>query len=191
MQRYNTKAPIIFNTIQFYRVDRLDFLKSSIQEAKDGNYHIGLKLVRGAYLEKERIRAQEKGYASPVHDSKADTDHCYNQALKLCLENIDRVAVCAATHNEESSLKLVAAMRHESVQADHPNIWFSQLYGMGDTISYNLAQAGYRVCKYLPYGPLEEMLPYLMRRAEENSSITGQMSRELRLLAQEIKRRKI
>jgi proline dehydrogenase len=191
MERYNKKAPVIFNTIQLYRVDRLDYLQASIKKARQGDYHLGLKLVRGAYLEKERDRAQEKGYASPVYANKDTTDKSYNLALELCLENIDCVSVCAATHNEESSLGLVARMRREGIASNHPHIWFSQLYGMGDTISYNLAKAGYQVCKYLPYGPLEEMLPYLMRRAEENSSITGQMSRELRLLAQEIKRRRI
>lgn len=191
MREFNKQRTIIFHTAQLYRHDRLQFCKTALQDAKEHNYFTGLKLVRGAYMEKERKRAQEKNYPSPIQPDKQSTDRDYDLALVFCLDNIDRIAFCAATHNERSSLYLAEEMDRRNIPHDHPGISFSQLYGMSDQITYNLAKAGYHVSKYLPFGPVKDVIPYLIRRAQENTSVSGQMSRELSLISKEIKRRGI
>ncbi|MEO7539005.1 MAG: proline dehydrogenase family protein [Pyrinomonadaceae bacterium] len=191
MERFNRERPIVYNTLQMYRTDRLQHLKNARRHAKSNGYIYAVKLVRGAYMEKERERAAEKGYPSPIHPDKASTDADYDAAIEYCLRHSDEVAFVAATHNELSAKKLAAAMRDDGVPADHPHIFYSQLYGMGDHISYVLAKHGYNVSKYVPYGPVPDAVPYLIRRAEENSSAAGQVSRELMLLEKEIKRRKL
>lgn len=188
MQQFNQEKAIIFNTIQCYRTGRVEHIQNVLANT---NYYLGFKLVRGAYMEKERERAQKMNYTSPIHVSKADTDNEYNQALKLCVENIQRISICAGTHNEESSQYLVDLMEEHNIAAFHPHIFFAQLLGMSDHISFNLAKAGYNVAKYVPYGPVKAVLPYLSRRATENSSVKGQVGRELGLISQELKRRSI
>jgi proline dehydrogenase len=190
MEKYNTERPIVFNTIQLYRKDRLQFLRESRKRATQDGYFYGVKLVRGAYLEKERERAHEMGYESPIQPDKESTDADYDAAVEYCLKHLDEVAFAAGTHNEESTQKLVQAMHREQIAPDHPHIFFSQLYGMSDNLSYVLAKNGYNVSKYVPYGPVKDAVPYLIRRAEENTSVTGQMSRELDLINKELKRRK-
>lgn len=191
MATYNTQRAIVYSTLQMYRKDRLTYLKQSLDLAIQGNYLIGLKLVRGAYLEKERDRAREKGYSSPIQDSKQDTDDNYDSAIMFCLENIHKIAFCAATHNENSSMKLVQMMEEKNIPKDHKHIYFAQLLGMSDHISYNLAKAGYNVAKYIPYGPVNEVIPYLVRRAQENTFVKGQTGRELGLIIKEKERRKL
>ncbi len=189
MAKYNRTRAIVYNTAQLYRHDRLAFLKASHAKALVGGYHIGLKLVRGAYMEKERERAAEKGYPSPIHADKAAVDRDYDAAIVYCLDHLDHIAFMAGTHNEKSSL-LLARLMHERGIAHHDDrICFAQLLGMSDNISYNLAAAQYRVAKYVPYGPVREVLPYLIRRAAENTSVKGQTGRELGLLLAERKRR--
>ncbi|MFT4975431.1 MAG: proline dehydrogenase [Myxococcota bacterium] len=190
MARWNTEKPTVFNTIQLYRHDRLAFLKSAHAAAEEGGYFLGVKLVRGAYMEKERERARKLSQPSPIHADKASVDRDFDAALLFCLKNIDRIAFCAATHNETSSMLLVRAAAEADVELTHPHIHFAQLLGMSDHISYNLARAGFNVSKYVPYGPVREVVPYLIRRAEENRSIAGQMGRELRLIQQELRRRR-
>lgn len=189
MARYNKTAPIIYNTFQLYRSDRLDFLRTTIQNGKTNSYHIGAKLVRGAYMEKERKRAAELNYPSPIQPSKEASDKDYNEALKLCVDNVDVIGLCAGTHNESSSLYLVELMTQKNIEPGDKRIYFSQLYGMSDHISYNLSLNGYNVAKYVPYGPVKEVLPYLIRRAQENTSVKGQTSRELNLIMKEKTRR--
>ncbi|HEV7642903.1 MAG TPA: proline dehydrogenase family protein [Pyrinomonadaceae bacterium] len=191
MERFNRERPLIFNTFQMYRTDRLDFLKQLHQHAKEKGYILGAKLVRGAYMEKERERAKEKGYPSPIQPDKAATDRDYDAAIDFCLENIAETAFVAGTHNENSVYKLAQKMREKGLAENHPHIFFSQLYGMSDNLSYILAKQGYNVSKYVPYGPVKDAVPYLIRRAKENTAITGQMSRELDLINQEMKRRKL
>ena len=191
MELYNTSKAIVYNTIQLYRHDRLAFIKTSYEHAKSGNYLLGLKLVRGAYMEKERARAASNGYASPIQPSKEATDKDYNLALTYCLENIQQIAICAGSHNEESNLLLTELMKKYAIANNDQRIYFSQLLGMSDHISFNLAKAGYNVAKYVPYGPVNAVFPYLTRRAQENTSIAGQMGRELSLLVSEKKRRKL
>lgn len=191
MEKYNRERPLIFNTIQLYRHDRLEFLKKSHQEARQKGYFYGIKLVRGAYMEKERERAVELGYESPIQPDKEATDRDYNLALQYCIENIKDIAVVCASHNEESNRHLANLIAQHNLSIDHPNALFSQLYGMSDNLSYNLAKAGYNVSKYVPYGPIKDTIPYLIRRAQENSSVKGQMSRELDLISKELKRRKL
>jgi proline dehydrogenase len=191
MEHYNASKAIVYNTIQLYRHDRLAFIKTSYEHAKSGNYHLGLKLVRGAYMEKERARAASNGYASPIQPSKEATDKDYNLALTYCLENIQQIAICAGSHNEESNLLLTELMKKYAIANNDQRIYFSQLLGMSDHISFNLAKAGYNVAKYVPYGPVNAVFPYLTRRAQENTSIAGQMGRELSLLVAEKKRRKL
>ncbi|MFN3426283.1 MAG: proline dehydrogenase family protein [Candidatus Thermochlorobacter sp.] len=186
MRQHNRQRAMVFNTIQLYRRDRLEFLKASFAEAEAKGFHLGVKLVRGAYMEKERKRAAELGYPSPIHDTKRDTDRDYDAALDFCLAHLDRIAICAGTHNEVSSLKLANALDHPA----HPQVYFSQLYGMGDHISYTLAANGFNVAKYVPFGAVRDVLPYLMRRAEENSALAGYVSRELRLIEAEVARRR-
>ncbi len=187
-RRHNTKSAIVFNTIQLYRHDRLEYLKSQIVDA---TWFLGFKLVRGAYMEKERKRAVEMGYQDPIQPDKAASDRDYNEALKHCVHHIEKVSICAGTHNENSSRYLMELMEEKQLKCSDERIWFSQLLGMSDHISYNLSNAGYNVCKYVPYGPVKAVIPYLTRRASENSSVAGQMGRELSLIETEIKRRKI
>lgn len=191
MKKYNLEKPIVFNTLQMYRTDRLQYLKDQRREATANGYILAVKLVRGAYMEKERERAAEMGYPSPIHETKADTDADFNAAIEYCLKHIDEVAFVAGTHNEESTQFLAERMKELGIPNDHPHVYFSQLYGMGDTLSYVLAKNDYRVSKYVPYGPVADAVPYLIRRAEENSSAAGQVSRELEMLEREIKRRKL
>lgn len=189
MERYNREAPIVYNTIQLYRHDRLAYMKKAFANAREKGYWYAVKLVRGAYMEKERERAAERGYASPIQPDKAASDRDYNAALAFCVENIEHMAVCSGSHNEDSNRLLAELMAKHGIDRKHPRIWFAQLKGMSDHISYNLAHAGYQVAKYLPYAPVRAMLPYLIRRAHENTSIAGQMSRELTLIVAERKRR--
>lgn len=190
MERYNKERAIIYNTLQMYRHDRLSFLKVAYEKATQGNYFLGLKLVRGAYMEKERERAAELGYASPIQPDKASTDRDYNEALRFCVEHFEKIAICAGTHNEESSMILTELMASKGIAKGDERIYYSQLLGMSDHISFNLAKEGYKVAKYVPYGPVEAVLPYLTRRAQENTSMAGQMGRELGLILAEKKRRK-
>ncbi|MBL7812449.1 MAG: proline dehydrogenase family protein [Bacteroidetes bacterium] len=187
MEKYNMQRAIVFNTIQLYRHDRLEYMKHVITGAV---HYLGFKLVRGAYMEKERERASALGYASPIQPDKAKCDKDYNEALLTCIHHIDRVSVCAGTHNEESSLLGTRLMAEKGLSPDDERVWFSQLLGMSDHISYNLAHAGYNVAKYVPYGPVTAVIPYLTRRAQENTSAKGQAGRELSLIETELKRRK-
>jgi len=189
-EKFNKEKAIIYNTYQLYRHDRLIYLEECIKHAKENNYHIGAKLVRGAYMEKERKRAKEMGYPSPIQPDKKGSDADYNYALELCVKNINHVSLCAGTHNEQSSLLLINLMAQNNIQPNDKRIYFSQLLGMSDHISYNLSLAGYNVAKYVPYGPVKEVLPYLLRRAQENTSVKGQTGRELSLIIKEKNRRK-
>lgn len=191
MEKFNKEKPIVYNTIQLYRHDRLHFLKLSYSIARQKNFILAVKLVRGAYMEKERARAAQKGVQSPVHIDKQSTDADYNAAIAFCIENIVNIACIVATHNEASCLLSVNLMEKKALPLHHPHLHFSQLYGMSDHISFNLAKAGFWVSKYLPFGPLKEVIPYLMRRARENSSVSGQTGRELALIKKELKRRKM
>ncbi len=191
MRKYNKEKAIVFNTLQMYRWDRLDYLKALHDRANAGNFYVGMKLVRGAYMEKENKRAEENGYPTPICKSKQATDDNYNKALDYMMHHIDTMAIFVGTHNEESSYKLLEMQIAKGISKNDPRIWFGQLYGMSDNISYNLAAQGYNVAKYLPFGPVRDVMPYLIRRAEENTSVAGQTSRELNLLNTERKRRKI
>lgn len=191
MEKYNRTIPIVFNTIQLYRHDRLDYLKRSHQQAREKGYILAVKLVRGAYLEKERERAAEMNYPSPIQPDKTSTDRDFDAAVDYCLENIETIAFVAGTHNEQSVQKLVQKMHEKSISSNHPHIFFSQLYGMSDNLSYVLAKHGYNVSKYVPYGPIKDAIPYLTRRAQENTAVMGQVSRELDLIQRELKRRKL
>lgn len=190
MRLYNKKKAIVYNTYQLYRKDRLSYLQESFLKAEKENYFLGAKLVRGAYMEKERRRASELNYPSPIQDTKETCDKDYDKALEFCMNNIERVEICAGTHNEKSSLYLVELMKQKGIAPSDKRIYFSQLLGMSDHISFNLANAGYNVAKYVPYGPVKEVLPYLIRRAQENTSVEGQTGRELSLIIKEKKRRK-
>ena len=190
MQKYNQNKPIVYNTLQMYRWDRLDYLKNLHEKAKKEGFFIGMKIVRGAYMEKENNRAQEKGYPSPICESKEATDTNFDAAVDYMIQNIEKMALFAGTHNEQSSYTLMQKMDSENMAKNDPRIWFGQLYGMSDNISYNLAVQQYNVAKYLPFGPVKDVMPYLIRRAEENTSVAGQTSRELVLIKTERKRRK-
>lgn len=189
MHEYNKNKAIILTTLQMYRVNRIKYLKYLIRTAQEGGFLIGIKLVRGAYLEKEKARASELGYQSPIQISKQNTDDDFDKAITICLENIQLVTLCAGTHNEASTLYLLDEMQRLGIENDDPNVYFSQLYGMSDNITYNLAEANYNVTKYLPYGPIKSVIPYLIRRAQENTAIAGQMGRELKLITEEKIRR--
>ena len=191
MQKYNREKVIVFNTLQLYRWDRLDYLKKLHAQAKEEGFFIGMKLVRGAYMEKENKRAEEKGYPTPICESKEATDINYDTTLEYMMNHLDTMAIFAGTHNEASSYKLMELMKAKGISKDDNRIWFGQLYGMSDNISYNLAQNHYNVSKYLPFGPVRDVMPYLIRRAEENTSVAGQTSRELNLLKAERQRRKL
>lgn len=190
MEQYNTKQTIVFNTAQMYRHDRLEFLKNAFEEAKKKGYFYGVKLVRGAYMEKERNRAEELGYEDPIQRDKFATDRDFDLSLELCLDNLDFVAVCAGTHNEQSSLLLTKLLEDRNIDPSDKRVYFAQLYGMSDHISFNLSHNGYNVAKYVPYGPIREVIPYLIRRAEENTSVKGQTGRELLLIMRERLRRR-
>jgi proline dehydrogenase len=189
MQKFNKEQAWIFNTLQLYRNDRVTYFEKLLANARKNNFFIGLKLVRGAYHEQEIERAKRMGYPCPVHTVKRNTDLNYNRMLSMCIENIDIISVCAGTHNEESSTLLIDLLEKNKISKDDKRVYFSQLLGMSDHISYNAAKEGFNVAKYVPYGPLKDVLPYLMRRAQENTSITGQMGRELSNIIAEKKRR--
>ena len=191
MQTYNTDAMTVYSTLQTYRWDRLEYLKKIHSKAKELNFKLGFKIVRGAYMEKERLRAIEKGYQSPICETKALTDKLFNDTLTYMLSNLDTIQVFIGTHNEESSYLAVGLMAESNISTNDPRVWFGQLYGMSDHISYNLANNGYNVAKYVPFGPVRDVMPYLIRRAEENTSVAGQTTRELSLIKKERKRRKI
>ncbi|WP_430468103.1 proline dehydrogenase family protein [Winogradskyella ouciana] len=191
MRIYNTENTIVYNTLQCYRWDRLDYLKGLHQRAKENGFKVGMKIVRGAYMEKERARAEEKGYESPICENKKATDDNFNTTLVYILENLKDISVFIGTHNEESCYLSMELMEKYNINKEDNNVWFGQLYGMSDHISYNLAAKGYNVAKYIPFGPVKDVMPYLIRRAEENTSVAGQTNRELSLLKTEKKRRKL
>lgn len=191
MQTYNTTKPIVFNTFQLYRTNRLQYLYQAHQHALTNNYILGAKLVRGAYMEKERERAQKLNYTSPIHANKQLVDNDFNQALQFCVNNINTVAMCCASHNEYSTNFLTELIQKNQLPKNHPHLYFAQLFGMSDNLTYNLSKNNYNAAKYLPYGPVKEVIPYLIRRANENTSVAGQSSRELQLIVNEIKRRKM
>ena len=190
MRKYNKEKAIIYNTAQLYRWDRLEYLKDLQKLAKEEGFHVGMKVVRGAYMEIERERAAQKGYKSPICVDKEATDINYDAAITFMIENIDVMALFAGTHNEKSSYLLMELMQQHNIDHTDKRMFFGQLYGMSDNISYNLAEQNYNVAKYLPFGPVRDVMPYLIRRAEENTSVAGQTSRELGLIETEIKRRK-
>ncbi len=189
MEKFNHRAPIVYNTVQLYRHDRLAFLKNAHAWAREKGLHYAVKLVRGAYMEKEGKRAVEMGYQNPIQPSKEATDRDFNAGVQYCLDNLQDMALCCGSHNEESSMLLAQWMEEKGVVKNDNRVAFAQLFGMSDHISYNLADAGYNVVKYLPYGPIKEVMPYLLRRAQENTSVKGQTSRELGLILKERKRR--
>jgi proline dehydrogenase len=191
MRKYNKERAIVFNTLQMYRWDRLDYLKKLHKTAKAEGFFIGMKIVRGAYMEKETARAEDNGYKSPICINKQATDENYDAAIVYMLDNIDLMYIFAGTHNENSSYQLMHLCEERGIAKNDTRIFFGQLYGMSDNISYNLAEQGYNVAKYLPFGPVRDVMPYLIRRAEENTSVAGQTSRELDLIKKERKRRKL
>ena len=191
MTKFNTKKAYVFTTIQMYRTDRLAYLKKIIDRAEEKNFLIGVKLVRGAYMEKENIRAKNLGISSPICKNKEATDLNFDKALEHVIEKVHTCNLFIGSHNEKSIIKATKLMKKNKYKNNHPFIWFSQLYGMADHISFNLALEGYQVVKYVPFGPVKEVIPYLIRRAEENTSVSGQTPRELSLIKKEIKRRKI
>nr|WP_321223489.1 proline dehydrogenase family protein [uncultured Psychroserpens sp.] len=191
MRKYNTEKPIVYNTLQTYRWDRLEYLKAIHERAKANNFKVGFKIVRGAYMEKERNRAEEKGYDSPICENKLATDNNFDTCMSYIFNNLNDISLFIGTHNEQSCYLAMQMMADLGIEKTDNNVWFGQLYGMSDHISYNLAKQGYNVAKYVPFGPVKDVMPYLIRRAEENTSVAGQTSRELNLLKAEKKRRKI
>jgi len=191
MRRYNKDVAVVYNTLQLYRWDRLDYLKQLHERAKAGGFKIGMKIVRGAYMEKERERALDKGYNSPICENKKATDDNFDETLNYILQNLKDISVFIGTHNELSCYLAMDLMKTHNISKEDNRIWFGQLYGMSDHISFNLAAQGYNVAKYIPFGPVKDVMPYLIRRAEENTSVSGQTSRELSLLKTERKRRKL
>lgn len=189
MRKYNKERVVVYNTYQMYRSDRLKYLMRTAADAESEGWMLGAKIVRGAYMEKERERAAAKGYPSPIHADKKSTDESYNKAVRFLVDNHERIASCNASHNVESNLLMARMIDEKGITRNHPHLNFSQLYGMSDNITFNLANAGYNVAKYVPYGRVEEVIPYLIRRAEENTSVTGEMSRELSLIERELQRR--
>lgn len=190
MEKYNTDKVVVYNTYQMYRKGMLEKLMKAAVSGEEKGYFVGAKLVRGAYMEKERERAKEKGYPDPILPDKASTDQQYNDALRYCIAHIDRMELCSGSHNEQSNYLLTKLIDEQSLAKDDQRVYFAQLYGMSDHISFNLANAGYNVVKYVPYGPVETVMPYLFRRAEENTSIAGQSGRELELIKKELGRRR-
>ena len=191
MMKYNKEKAIVYNTSQMYRHDRLNYLKTLHNEALRNNFFIGIKLVRGAYIEKENKRAKRNNYLSPICSSKELTDQNFNNGASYILSNLNKFSLFSGTHNEESIYKIINIMDTKNINRDDPKIWFGQLYGMSDNITFNLASEGFNVIKYLPYGPIKEVIPYLIRRADENTSVKGQTSRELDLIRTELKRRSV
>ena len=191
MQLYNTEVPIVYSTLQLYRWDRLDYLKQILKRSQENGFKLGFKIVRGAYMEKERERAEDKGYLSPICETKAATDANFNATLSYILEHLNDISLFIGTHNEESSYLAMELMQSLQIAKNDNRVWFGQLYGMSDHISFNLADHGYNVAKYVPFGPVKDVMPYLIRRAEENTSVAGQTNRELNLLKTEKKRRKV
>jgi proline dehydrogenase len=191
MRRYNKDKTIVYNTLQAYRWDRLDHLKDLHKRGENDGFKIGIKIVRGAYMEKERKRAEEKGYTSPICETKKVTDDNFNSTLSYILENLNDISIFIGTHNEASCYLAMELMEKHNITKQDNNVWFGQLYGMSDHISFNLAAAGYNVAKYIPFGPVKDVMPYLIRRAEENTSVAGQTNRELSLLKIERERRKL
>lgn len=191
MKTYNTGAPIVYNTLQLYRWDRLDYLKELHKRAKKEGFSLGIKIVRGAYMEKERERAEEKGYPSPICDTKEATDDNFNKTMTYILNNLGDMSLFIGTHNENSCYLAMVLMHEFNISKNDNRVWFGQLYGMSDHISFNLADQGYNIAKYVPFGPVKDVMPYLIRRAEENTSVAGQTSRELNLLKTEKERRKL
>lgn len=189
MENFNKDKVVVYNTLQLYRHDRLQFLIDSHEAAVQRNFILGAKLVRGAYMEKERKRAAQMNYPSPIQPSKEATDSDFNSAIQFCIDHLDRIALVVASHNEYSNLLTTELLIKNNLSLDHPHIHLSQLYGMSDNITFNLAKAGCHVSKYLPFGPIKDVIPYLMRRAQENTSVKGQTGRELRLIKTEMKRR--
>lgn len=189
MRRYNRSRVVVYNTFQMYRTDRLHFLMESYDRSRREGFLLGAKLVRGAYMEKERLRAAEMGYLDPINPDKNTADDHYDTAVRFCLKHIEHIALCNASHNANSALLQVELMEKKGISRDHPHAMFSQLYGMSDNVTFNLARAGFRVGKYVPYGQVREVVPYLIRRAQENTSVTGDVGRELALVEQEMKRR--
>ncbi|MBS1489301.1 MAG: proline dehydrogenase family protein [Bacteroidetes bacterium] len=190
MRKYNREKAIVFNTYQMYRADMLGNLKKAFADAEQGGYFIGMKLVRGAYMEKEAARAAERGYSNPIHPNKASTDKAFDDGLTFCVENIHRISVMCGSHNENSNQLLASLLVQKQLSRRDERVWFAQLLGMSDNISFNLGKEGFNVVKYVPYGPVESVMPYLLRRAEENTSVAGQSSRELVLIRKELKRRR-
>ena len=190
MERYNKEYITVYNTFQLYRHDRLEYLKASYQRAQEKGYILGAKLVRGAYMEKERDRAHRLGYPSPIQPTKEATDADYNAAVAFCVEHHEGIASCVGSHNEYSTRYQMQLMEEKGIPKDHPHLTFSQLYGMSDNLTFNLAEAGYKVSKYIPYGPVADVIPYLIRRAQENSSVNGEMGRELQFITKELQRRR-
>lgn len=191
MEKYNKKTPVIYTTLQMYRKDRMIYMKNLYCRASKRNFKVGIKLVRGAYIEKENLKAYKLGKPSPIFESKELTDQNFNNGLYYMLSKLNNGSLFLGSHNEQSILRVTEWMSQNKISKNHPHIWFSQLYGMADHISFNLASSGYQVVKYVPYGPVNEVIPYLVRRAEENTSITGQTPRELSLIKKELKRRRV
>ncbi len=190
MMKYNRERAIVFNTYQLYRTDTLGNLRGAFEHAMSRNYILGAKLVRGAYMEKERERASTMGYASPIQPDKEASDRAFNQALEFCISNINRISIVCGSHNEYSNQYLTTLMKAHDMTNHDERVWFAQLYGMSDNITFNLARRGYLVAKYVPYGPVQAVMPYLFRRASENTSVTGQSNRELVLIKKELRRRR-
>lgn len=190
MDEFNKTKAIVYNTAQMYRHDRLQFVKDCIEAAQQRGFVLGMKLVRGAYMVKERARAKEMNYPSPIQPDKLSSDRDYDEAVRLCIQHIDITSVIVATHNEQSSMLAANLLKEKNLSLNHPHVHFSQLYGMSDHITFNLAKEGFSVSKYLPFGPIKDVIPYLMRRAQENSSVAGQTNRELALIRKELSRRK-
>ena len=190
MFRYNKETPVVFNTLQCYRHDRLDYLKELHLQAKAKGVKLGFKVVRGAYMEKENERAKERGYPSPICRDKNHTDEVFDAVVSYILQNLDDISLFVGSHNEESTLKALDLITKLGIDQNDSRVWFGQLYGMSDHITYNLSNQGYNAAKYIPFGPVKDVMPYLIRRAEENTSVAGQTSRELELLKKELKRRR-
>jgi proline dehydrogenase len=190
MSKYNQERVAVYNTYQMYLSAKLDYLYASFERAKQGNYILGAKIVRGAYMEKEAKRAEAMGYPNPINPSKAATDELYNKALVFCIEHYEKIASCCASHNQESALLQANLIAQKGIAPNHPHLTFCQLYGMSDNLTFNLADAQYNVGKYMPYGTVKEVIPYLIRRAQENSSVSGDMGREYKMIMQEVTRRK-
>ena len=191
MIKFNKDGLIVYNTYQMYRHDKLADLKADYLIAKETGFILGVKMVRGAYMEKERKRAMEMGYASPIQPDKEATDRDYDESLRFCIKHLDQIAIVCGTHNEESSRLLTELIDENNIPHNHPHIYFAQLLGMSDNLSFNLSDAGYNVAKYVPYGPIKAVMPYLFRRAQENTSVAGQTGRELGLISKEKARRRL